>query len=300
MKYYSGLTIGLHGFLILVISIISAVVFTNSFIYNLLYSLISKIVSFENVYPFTAVTLLVALSGAKLIILDKEVRSGFLMIIVTCLCLPAVLETAGIRWLEIFGLETVWKGMSAPALLLFCAVIILSFILLAMTLHIDKNAALNKERGFTKEEIDTIYTKQISACLGTVFVTLVVIAVIYGTVVFTGFTVGNMFGNVKVDILFSGAASVLLLLSVLYISLISGHIPENARRKWKPFGRNKVTPEINEPSEITEQSNPWVCPRCGSDRVRQYQVATDNTKESLNNPYSWESHCLDCQQTWRW
>ncbi|NLE09597.1 MAG: hypothetical protein GX631_10130, partial [Dehalococcoidales bacterium] len=236
MKYYSGLTIGLHGFLILVISIISAVVFTNSFIYNLAYSLISKIVSFENVYPVMAVSLLVALSGAKLVMLDKEVRSGFFMIIVTCLCLPAVLETANIRWLEIFGLETAWRGMSAPALLLFCAVIVLSFILLAMTLHIDKNAALNKERGFTKEEIDNTYTKQIFACLGTVFAALVVIAVIYGTVVFTGFTVGNMFGNVKVDILFSGAVCVLLILSVLYVSLISGHIPENSRRKWKPFG----------------------------------------------------------------
>lgn len=300
MRYYSGTTIGIQGFLIVLISVITSVTFANSFFFSLICELVSRSGDFDTNYISLILGVVLAAVGVIQVLLAKKSGFGFFMVVVSIFFAPSILETTDINWAGLFGWQfELEAGLPAGIVLLFLSLVIISQIIITLVMRFDTTAEMNQIRGFSRDEVRTTYFRQVAWCLGIVFSILVIMAGIFLAVESISSVLVTSFPDVKIDVLFAGAGCVIVLVIVIYLAIISGHLSEKNVGHLQSAGANAGEGSVGIIEETVtgyKGDNPWACPRCGSDLVRQYRVSGGDD----SNSYSWESQCMKCNTVWRW
>lgn len=308
MRYWSGLTISIQAFFVLLLSVIAVIAFSNSFIFSYLVSAISQLKAFEPVHISIILAVILIVIGSLQVIVRRTPDVGFFMFFIVALLIPSVLATTNIDWAQIMGWQLDAElGLPRALVFLFIAVVIIGYIALRLTMQTNSSALAASSSGFDREEINTAYFKQHVWGLVIISGTAAIVLVIYLVTNYIDSILRVGFSQISVDILLVGILCVLVFIAVVYITLVQGRLPLKIRQTSEPkrvspdtAGEQVYRTERTRPSMSLARS-PWVCPYCGSDSTRQYQTSSIvHIEEKEIEKRVWESQCNSCGNTWRW
>ena len=308
MRYWSGLTISIQALLVILLSVIAVIAFSNSFVFSYLVPVISRIKAFEPVHISIILSVILILIGALQIMVRRTPNVGFFMFFVVILLIPSVLATTNINWAQIMGWQLDTELEPPRSLVfLFIALVTIGYILLRITMQADSSALAASSLGFNREEINTAYFKQHTWSLVIISGTAAIVLVIYLVTNYIDSVLKAGFSGLSVDILLVGILCILVLIAVVYISVVRGRLPlkirqtSETKRVSPDAAREQISRTERAPLSMSLARSPWVCPYCGSDSTRQYQISSVvHIQGEEIEKLVWESQCNSCGSTWRW
>jgi hypothetical protein len=308
LRYWSGLTTSIQALLVLLLSVIAVIAFSNSFVFSYLVSAISQLKAFEPIHISMILAGILILIGSLQVIVRRTPDVGFFMFFVVILLIPSVLATTNINWIQIMGwqLDTELE-LPRSLVFLFIALVIIGYIVLRISMQADSSALAASSLGFNKEEINIAFFKQHAWSLTIISGTAAIVLVIYLITNYVDSVLRAEYTRISVDILLVGILCVLVFIAVVYITLVRGRLPLKIRQTSEP---RRISPDVAGEQiyqterarlRITLAPSPWFCPNCGSDSTRQYQVlSVVHIQEEEIEKRVWESQCKSCGSTWRW
>lgn len=226
MRYWSGLTLGIQAFLVLLLSFVAVYIFSNSFVFPPLVSAVSALANIGPMQISIILAALLILVGSLQIIVRREPRIGFFIFLVAIFLIPSLLATTTTDWAQILGLEFETEAeLPWGIVLLFTTLTILGYVVLRFTTKHNSLALAAADRGFDRKEVGAAYINKHIWGFLIIVGAIVIVFLIYLVSNQIEQALSGSLGGVPMGILFIGVICSLVLIAVAYAFLVRGRLP---------------------------------------------------------------------------
>jgi len=289
LRYWSGLTLGIQAFLVLLLSFVAVYIFSNSFVFPPLVSAVSTLANIGPMQISIILAALLILVGSLQIIVRREPRIGFFIFLVAIFLIPSLLATP-------WGI-----------VLLFTTLTILGYVVLRFTTKHNSLALAAADRGFDRKEVGAAYINKHIWGFLIIVGAIVIVFLIYLVSNQIEQALSGSLRGVPMGILFIGVICSLVLIAAAYAFLVRGRYPFGTRPTATTNGSGLGTiierqdQPVETPASLSQEPGPLICPYCGSSSTQQYRRSTlVSVKEGTTQNYEWDSRCNSCGSTWVW